>query len=351
MYLHNSGQVCCILTDTSGNYIYINNFFHRLFCSSPETSREENIENRLTPKSITTFRQAIKGCTANNNMPVETALYMKDTDGNVQLVNWEFSVSAAEDQVVYIAGIGVISQVDTISNSGNIVNDSDDRMFELAIQKQKQITQATIDAQEKERMLIGKELHDNISQYLTTSRIYLEVAKEKATGEIKDMISFSHKNLVSIIQEIRSLSQSLVPPALGDMGLVESIQDLSDAVKREYNITVDFYHRHFQEDNLPDNLKLMLFRVTQEQINHITRHTNARKAEISLQSDAEFLHLAITDDGRELDIHHYKTTPGFENIVNRVSLFNGKADKEIIPGKGCVLTINVPAPVDELVEN
>jgi len=351
MYLHNSGQVCCILTDTSGNYIYINNFFHRLFCSSPETSREENIENRLIAQSIITFRQAIKGCTANNNMPVQAALYMKNTDGNVQLVNWEFSVSAAEDQFVYITGIGVISQVDAISNSGNIVSDSDDRMFELAIQKQKQITQATIDAQEKERMLIGKELHDNISQHLTTSRLYLEVAKEKATGEMKDMISFSHKNLVSIIQEIRSLSQSLVPPALGDMGLIESIQDLADTVKREYSIAVDFYHRHFYEHNLPANLKLMLFRITQEQVNHITRHTKARKAAISLQADAEFIHLTITDDSRELDIHHYKTTAGFESIVNRVSLFNGTADKEVIPGKGCVLTINVPAPVNELVEN
>ncbi|MBL7746132.1 MAG: hypothetical protein JNM19_01785, partial [Chitinophagaceae bacterium] len=210
MYLHNSGQVCCILTDISGNYIYINNLFHLLFCSSPEMSGEENIENRLAAKSIIAFRQAIKDCTINNNMPVQTALYMKDTDGNERLVNWEFSVSADEDHAVCIAGIGVISQVDTISNSGNIMTDSDDSIYELAIQKQKQITQATIDAQEKERMLIGKELHDNISQHLTTSRLYLEVAKEKATGEMKDMISFSHKNLVTIIHEIRSLSQSLV---------------------------------------------------------------------------------------------------------------------------------------------
>lgn len=62
-------------------------------------------------------------------------------------------------------------------------------LIEQEIQKQKQITQATIDAQEKERREIGKELHDNINQHLNTTRLYLEVAKEKASGEVLEMIS------------------------------------------------------------------------------------------------------------------------------------------------------------------
>lgn len=224
-------------------------------------------------------------------------------------------------------------------------------LTEQAIQKQKQITQATIDAQEKERMLIGKELHDNISQHLTTTRLYLEVAKEKTGGEMKDMVSFSHKNLVSIIHEIRSLSQSLVPPTLGDIGLVESIQDLSDTIKKEHNISVDLYCRHFEEVHLPDNLKLMLFRVIQEQLNNITRHSGAANAEVRLQLDAESITLTISDDRAGNDIHAYRNSPVFENIVNRVSLFNGHAEKDMEPGGRCILTVNVPVPVPETVEN
>lgn len=220
-----------------------------------------------------------------------------------------------------------------------------------AIQKQKQITQATIDGQEKERLLIGKELHDNINQHLTTTRLYLEVAKEKIAGETKDMISFAHKNLVSIIHEIRSLSQSLVPPTLGDIGLIESVQDLADSVKRLHNVSIDFYCRHFDEQHLPENLKTMLFRVIQEQVNNIARHAGAVSIEVRLQSDAEFVTLTITDDEAGADINSLKRSPCFENIVNRVSLFNGKAENEVAAGKGCVLTVNVPVPVHELVEN
>jgi PAS domain S-box-containing protein len=219
------------------------------------------------------------------------------------------------------------------------------------IQKQKQITQATIDGQEKERLEIGKELHDNISQHLTTTRLYLEVIKEKADGDIKDMLVRSHKNLVSIINEIRQLSQSLVPPSLGDIGLIESIQELAGSLKNAHTIPIDFYYRHFDETQLPENLKLMLFRVIQEQVNNIIRHANAHTIKIRLQSDAEYLTLIIADDGVGFDINNYKKGLGFKNIANRVSLFNGKVEKETAPGEGCILTVRVPVPGIELKEN
>ena len=224
-------------------------------------------------------------------------------------------------------------------------------LIEQEIQKQKQITQATIDGQEKERLEIGKELHDNISQHLTTTRLYLEIVKEKAEGEVKEMVDLSHKNLVSIINEIRGLSQSLVPPTLGDIGLVESIHDLCDSIKKANTIDVDFYCRHFNEEGLADNLKLMLFRVTQEQVNNVIRHASASRLEIRLESDAEFITLFITDNGRGFDVLKYKKGLGFKNIANRVGLFNGKVDKESSPGTGCTLTVHIPIPGQDVDTN
>ncbi|MEK7226118.1 MAG: histidine kinase, partial [Bacteroidota bacterium] len=162
-----------------------------------------------------------------------------------------------------------------------------------AAQKQKQLTQATIFGQEKERQEIGKELHDNINQHLNTTRLYLEVAKEKATGETLEMINLSHKSLTAMINEIRVLSQSLVPPTLGDLGLVESVQELCDSLRRAHKFNIDFYYRHFSEEELPGNLRLMLFRIVQEQINNIIRHANANNVQIKLQTDAEYLFLTI----------------------------------------------------------
>ncbi|HEY6063702.1 MAG TPA: sensor histidine kinase, partial [Chitinophagaceae bacterium] len=215
-------------------------------------------------------------------------------------------------------------------------------LIEQEIQKQKLLTQATIDGQEKERLEMGKELHDNINQHLNTTRLYLEVAREKATGEVKEMIEFSHKSLAGIIDKIRYLSQSLVPPTLGDIGLVESIQDIADSLRRTHKFKIDFFHRHFVEDGLPENLRLMLFRITQEQVNNVIRHAGAQTIQIKLGADAENILLTIADDGKGFDPCNYKKGLGLTNITNRASLFNGIVEIDAAPGKGCRLTVIIP---------
>jgi PAS domain S-box-containing protein len=215
-------------------------------------------------------------------------------------------------------------------------------LFRQEMQRQKLLTQATIDGQEKERLEMGKELHDNINQHLNTTRLYLEVAREKATGEVLEMINLSHKALAGIIDQIRMLSQSLVPPTLGDLGLVESIQDVCDSLHRTHKFRISFVHRHFVEEGLPDNMRLMLFRITQEQINNIIRHANARSIEIKLQSDAEYVILSIGDDGQGFDPGHFKKGLGFTNIMNRAGLFNGNVEIDAGKGKGCRLSVIIP---------
>ncbi len=216
------------------------------------------------------------------------------------------------------------------------------KLIDQEIQKQKQVTQATIDAQEKERREIGKELHDNINQHLNTTRLYLEVAKEKATGEVRDMLELAHKNMAGIINEIRHMSQSLVPPTLGDLGLVESVQDLCDSIRLAHTFSIEFQYRHFSEEGIPGNLRLMLFRIIQEKISNIIRHANATVVQIKLQSDAENIFLTVTDNGKGFDLSSIKEGLGLGNIRTRAALFNGKVEITTAPGKGCILSVVVP---------
>lgn len=222
------------------------------------------------------------------------------------------------------------------------------QLIEQEIQKQKLITQATIDAQEKERQEIGKELHDNINQQLTTTRLYLEVARDKAGDDLRKLIVMAHKNLADIVREIRQMSQSLVPPTLGDIGLVESVQELCDALKRTHSFQVDFHHRHFSEENMPENMKLMIFRIIQEQVNNIIRHAGARQIMIRMQSDAESIVFSIEDDGQGFDPQHNKKGMGLKNMINRASLFNGRVDMYSTPGQGCSVQITIPVPENQL---
>lgn len=215
-------------------------------------------------------------------------------------------------------------------------------LIEQEIQKQKLLTRATIDAQEKERREIGKELHDNISQHLTTTRLYLEVASDKSSGELQEMILHAEKQLSDIIVEIRNISQSLVPPTLGDIGLVESVEDICNSIKRVHTFRVEFDHDEFREEALQENMKLMLFRIIQEQVNNIIRHSGADRISLQLKSLCDNAVLSITDNGRGFDPQVAKKGLGLTNMANRAGLFNGKMDIISAPGAGCSIVVTLP---------
>jgi PAS domain S-box-containing protein len=106
------------------------------------------------------------------------------------------------------------------------------KLLNQELNRQKLIAQAVVEAQEKERSLIGKELHDNVNQILSTSKLYLEVARND-DKERSNLIDMSTKGISDAINEIRTISRSLVPSSIGDLGLVESIQDLVEKHKAD----------------------------------------------------------------------------------------------------------------------
>lgn len=257
--------------------------------------------------------------------------------------------SPGEDRMWLLVGAG--PDLDEQGNIRNIISSFTDiteikrlsrLLVEQEIQKQKQLMQATIDAQEKERRGIGRELHDNINQRLTTTRLYLEVSKDKAEGELLGLIKIAHKGLLDIVSEIRQISEWLVPPSLNDIGLVESIQDICDPLKNIHAFAIDFKYHQFDEALLPDNMKLMLFRIIQEQINNIIRHANASNIFISLKTNKNQIMLSVTDNGKGFDLATVKKGLGFDNISNRAGLFGGKLQIDTSPGKGCAIRVTIP---------
>lgn len=216
------------------------------------------------------------------------------------------------------------------------------RLIEQEIGKQRLLTQATIDGQEKERKEIGKELHDNINQILSTTKLYLDLAQNTTEGNTAEMIAISSKNIMEAINEIRKLSRSLVPPTLGDLGLVESVKDLCENFTNMKTFNIEFSHRNIREKYLPDNQKLMLFRIIQEQTNNIVKHSGARNVKINMRAMRGFLTLQISDDGRGFDISKTKKGVGLNNIINRAELFNGKVEIIAAPGSGCTVKVTVP---------
>jgi PAS domain S-box-containing protein len=209
------------------------------------------------------------------------------------------------------------------------------------LNQQKAINQATISIQEKERAEISKELHDNVNQVLTTTKLYLDLAL--ANPELKDeLIAKSSVNVINAIAEIRQLSQSLMIPSLGDLGLIDSIEDLIENINATKKITAVFVRDEVDENTLNENQKLTLFRIVQEALNNVIRHAEATKTTIELSLTRNQIKLIIKDDGKGFDPAATKKGAGLNNIRNRVYLLNGSLTVKTEPGKGCTLLVKLP---------
>ncbi|MGZ5287077.1 MAG: PAS domain-containing sensor histidine kinase, partial [Flavisolibacter sp.] len=210
------------------------------------------------------------------------------------------------------------------------------------ISHQRQLTQATLDGQEAERKEIGKELHDNIGQQLTTIKLFLDLASSTAEDHTHEMVSLALKGVGDVINEVRAMSRALVPSTLQDLGLVESINELVESISRAQVLHINFEYSGFNEQVLPDNQKLTLFRIVQEQLNNIVKHAAARSVSIRLTHKLQEVVLDIKDDGKGFDAKKIKKGLGFMNISNRAELFGGKKQVVSSPGKGCILKVRLP---------
>ena len=215
---------------------------------------------------------------------------------------------------------------------------------ELAQQKvnqQRNITEATIQAQEKERTELGKELHDNINQILSTTKLYIDMAiTEKEIRE--ELLQKTYTNITAAIEEIRMLSRSLVPPSLGDIGLTEAITELVEDLNLTQKLQFKLRSADLEKYHIPDNIKLMVYRIVQEQLNNIIKHSKATKAEIKLAVSKKNLNITVRDNGVGFEVNKKTKGIGLNNIASRAELHNGKIDIISFPGKGCNLKVSIP---------
>ncbi|MGZ4048632.1 MAG: PAS domain-containing sensor histidine kinase [Bacteroidia bacterium] len=211
------------------------------------------------------------------------------------------------------------------------------------IDQQRQIIEATISGQEKEKNELGKELHDNINQLLATVKMYLGMVKAKQDAPINiDLLGKSYDYVNMAIEEIRKLTHSLVAPTLGDAGLQQTLKEFI----KEVNLTHGFQVRLVIEMNkrqiIDKKKELMIYRIVQEQINNINKHAKAKTINIHLKAKDAHLNLSIADDGIGFDTTKKDNGIGLKNIQSRVEFYSGNMNIISSPGKGCTLEITIP---------
>jgi PAS domain S-box-containing protein len=222
---------------------------------------------------------------------------------------------------------------------------------DMTVKKKRQADQnkAIIHAQEKERGEISKELHENVSQMLSSVSVllgYLTSADQEseASGEEgKSYLEKSQHYLKQAIAEIRKISYTLDASLIQEVGLQEPVEEITEHMRQQGIPEVHLNYSAKLEKAMHTEQKLAIYRIIQEQTNNILQHAKAGKVTISLTRKMDQLYLSIQDDGIGFHAGKYQGEGvGLINIRNRVEAFHGTIQIKSAPGEGCCLEVKMP---------
>ncbi|WP_276501781.1 hybrid sensor histidine kinase/response regulator [Terrimonas pollutisoli] len=217
----------------------------------------------------------------------------------------------------------------------------EEKLFKRQREEQLRMTAIALHAQEKERTLIGQELHDNVNQILVGTKLFLSIIKEDPVKN-RELVSTCMTSLQQAIDENRKLAHSLVAPDFDHTNLAEQITELAAKMLEVPGLDVHIDITQFDEAFLDEQQKLAIYRIAQEQSTNIIKYAQAREVTITLITAEDFFSMTITDDGIGMEADKKTKGIGLKNIIGRLSVFNGKADIKTTPGKGFSLTITMP---------
>lgn len=286
---------------------------------------------RIHPDDRNRLADKIKEATDNMQQSWQDEYRFKCADGSYKPV---------EDKgfVVYENGLPVkmIGSLQDVS----ILKGLENELADVRLQRQKEISETVIRVQEKERTRIGHELHDNVNQILSTVKLFFDGIKPSGP-EQKQIKEKSIEYLLLAIEEIRKLSKELVTPQLKKETLAANIYAIISDIQMAAALQINFVHDLTEELLSPDK-KITLFRIVQEQIKNIIKHSQASSAEISIKTTAEYVKLVISDNGKGFDPQQTRQGIGLANIHERTQFYNGAVDIQASAGKGCVLNVTIP---------
>lgn len=223
----------------------------------------------------------------------------------------------------------------------------------LADSKLKELTQRIVEFQEEERGRVSRELHDGISQILVSVKYSIELAIDKITQGADDAImpmEKGAKGLATAIGEVRRISRDLRPSVLDDIGLSAALDSMSIEFGERTGIEVSFRKHPFTK-LLGQEVKTTLFRVAQEALTNIERHSGASRVTIELLKRVDGIRLKISDDGVGFDVLRMEGRKnafqgiGLRNMQERLEFHGGELTVWSSPDKGTVVEARLPSRV------
>ena len=198
-------------------------------------------------------------------------------------------------------------------------------------------------AQEVERARIARELHDDVSQKLTLLAMDIsQVALSEAPG-MRVKASVMAERASEIAADLHSLSHELHPAKLQLLGLVQATQVLCRDLAARHRLDIDFVHDRMPS-HVPPDPALCLFRIAQEALQNVVKHSGARNVAVKLTGTHESLQLEISDSGGGFDTAKLGGGMGLLSMRERVNFLDGHLTIRSKPGAGTRIAVLVPMP-------
>ena len=203
------------------------------------------------------------------------------------------------------------------------------KINQMEQEQQKILLNASIKLQEEERQRLAADLHDDAGPLLATARLYLnENLVNQDTATQLQSIFQARQIIDDTIQLVRNISHSLMPPTLKNFGLESAVNDLFQKISGSGSINASSRF-HEYKDRLKGEKELVIFRIVQELINNIIKHSGAEQIAINVFQLGEKMQFSLTHDGTGIAKEEHaglltkKGAIGLKNIENRLKFIGG----------------------------
>ena len=229
---------------------------------------------------------------------------------------------------------------EVISEAGELALTFNQMLDRLEAER-REATGRVLAAQEAERLRIAQELHDQVGQELTAVLLVLSRLQARVPSELRPEVIDVQDEVRASLEDIRRIAIELRPEALDDLGLVSALAVLAQRFAERSMLEVV---EHIAPDlpQLTPEIELVIYRIAQEALTNVARHSGSDHAEVTLDSEDGRLVLTVRDHGRELPAGHVPGT-GMRGMRERATLIGAKLDvTNHSDRRGCEVRLDVP---------
>ncbi|MBK7691254.1 MAG: sensor histidine kinase [Bacteroidetes bacterium] len=219
------------------------------------------------------------------------------------------------------------------------------RLQEEIMKQQDFATKAVIEAEENERKRIGSDLHDGVGQLMSAAKMNLSAIEDRVSFQSEQDKQAYEKSIALVdegCREVRAVSHTIMPNALLRAGLSNAVKEFIEKLdNRTLKINL---HSAGLNERLDSNVETVLYRIIQECVNNVIKHSKANALDISLIKDADGISATIEDNGKGFHVVEKQKGDGIglKNIQTRVTYLKGSLDIDSAPGRGTLIAIHVP---------